>query len=74
MDAIKAKHAHSSLQHRMRQMVSIRPEVEFQNEEEEGVPPTFDFQLNVQLAPEAQVAAFPGCLGELVRGHGYGSW
>mmetsp|Transcript_32463 Transcript_32463/g.96906 ORF Transcript_32463/g.96906 Transcript_32463/m.96906 type:complete len:585 (-) Transcript_32463:369-2123(-) len=64
LEAIKAKHANTHLSHRMRQMVSVRPEVEFQNEEE-GVPPSFDFQVNIQLKPEAQVPTFPNCLPDL---------
>jgi hypothetical protein len=47
-------------------LVSIEPAVFF-HRDDEGVPPSFDFQFNVKLAEGAGVADFPQNLTERVR-------
>lgn len=47
----------------MQTLISVNPTVVF-TKEGEGVPPCFEFNLNVELKEQAGIDPFPDCLPE----------
>lgn len=63
LDALVTKHMGTPMASKLKSLVSIEPAVFF-HRDDEGVPPSFDFQFNVKLAEGAGVADFPQNLTE----------